>query len=321
MSFKKATTWSFVFLMIAGLFQACKSTKDASDKLSNSDLASDKDYTLEKSLLWKIDGNGLAQPSYLYGTIHLIDSESFFWPKGTLAAIDESEDIVFEIDLDDMFDISASMSLLTKAFMKDGKTLKDLYSAEDYKFVKEHFEGMGLPMFMMQKLKPMFLTVFASGDVKMGEGFGAGSGTKSYEMEIYDIAQNSSKEVSGLETMEYQMSVFDSIPYQEQADMLLQTIKTSDMEDNSFKEMMAMYTNQDINKMVESMGEEEGIGGYEDILLYNRNKNWIPVMKKMMMSKKIFFAVGAGHLGGKDGVIDLLKKEGFKLTPLSTASE
>ena len=99
--------------------------------------------------------------------------------------------------------------------------------------------------------------------------------------------------------------------------MLLETIKTGNTEDDSFKEMMQMYVNQDINKMVSSMSEEEGISGYEDILLYNRNRNWIPVMAEKMKSANTFFAVGAGHLGGKDGVLDLLSKEGYKLTPLS----
>ena len=66
-----------------------------------------------------------------------------------------------------------------------------------------------------------------------------------------------------------------------------------------------------------SEAEEGGIEGYEDVLLYTRNKNWIPIMSEQMSTNKTFFAVGAGHLGGKDGVIDLLKKEGFKLTPLS----
>ncbi len=303
----------YPILALALLLSACKSTKDVSQKV----IEQAPSYEYEDALLWKIDGNGLAQSSYLYGTIHLIDAETFFWPKGTLAAFDESEEIVFEIDLNDMMDMSAGMSMLTKAFMKDGKSLKDLYSKEDYKIVKDHFDEMGLPMFLIQKIKPMFLTVFASGDMEMGQGFGDGSSVKSYEMEFFSIAQEAKKEMDGLESIDYQLSVFDSIPYEDQASMLLETIKTSDTEDDSFKEMVQMYLDQDINKMVSSISEEEGIGGFEDILLYNRNKNWIPIMSEKMKVQKTFFAVGAGHLGGKDGVIDLLMKEGYTLTPLS----
>jgi len=178
---------------------------------------------------------------------------------------------------------------------------------------------MGIPMFFMEKLKPMFLTVFASGDVEFGKGFGADSSIKSYEMELNTLAEESGKEVSGLETIEFQLSVFDSIPYEAQADMLIETIKAGDTEDDTFQQMISMYRNQDISRMVTFMSEAEegGIDGYEDVLLYTRNKNWIPVMAEKMKEAQTFFAVGAGHLGGQKGVIELLKKQGYKLTPLS----
>ena len=215
-----------------------------------------------------------------------------------------------------MFDMGKAMGMMTKAFMSDGQTLRDLYSEEDYNLIKAHFEDLGLPMMLLERIKPMFLTVFASGDVEMGKGLGEQESTKSYEMELYALAQESNMDVSGLETIEYQMSVFDSIPMEVQGQMLLETIK-SDEEDDAFKEMIKIYTSQNINAMVTMMSEDEGIGGFEDILLYTRNKNWIPVIEEKMRDTQHFFAVGAGHLGGKDGVIDLLKKEGYTLSPLS----
>jgi uncharacterized protein YbaP (TraB family) len=68
--------------------------------------------------------------------------------------------------------------------------------------------------------------------------------------------------------------------------------------------------------MVSMMGEEESLGGYEDLLLVTRNKNWIPVMGEMMKTQPVFFAVGAGHLGGKNGVIALLRQEGYTVVPV-----
>jgi len=308
-----------ILFALVTFFVSCKGTKEITQK--NTVTEKTDSYALENALLWEISGNGLKESSYLYGTIHMIDKESFYWPAGTLAAFDASKDVVFEVDLDDMFDLGAQMGLITKAFMKDNQKLSDFYDEEDWKLVKTHFDGMGIPMFFLEKLKPMFLTVFASGDVEMGGGFGDDSEIKSYEMELYSLAEDSNKDVDGLETIEYQMSVFDSIPYQDQADMLLETIKSTDVGDDSFKEMVEMYKNQDINRMISAMSEEEaGIEGYEDVLLYQRNKNWIPVMSQKMATAKTFFAVGAGHLGGKDGVIDLLKKEGYKLKPLSQST-
>lgn len=307
---------SRTFIKLAGFALAiififsCKTTQQAT-------VEKEVSYDLENALLWKIEGEELAEPSYLFGTIHLIQSDKFFWPDGTLAAFEESENVVFEVDLDDMFDLSKQMGLLTKAFMSGGQSLKDFYSDEDYKVVKNHFDGMGIPLFFLEKIKPMFLTVFASGDIDMSGGLSGSSSVKSYEMEIYELCQTSNKEVDGLETLEFQMSVFDSIPYQVQADMLLETIKSSDTDNDAFKEMVQMYLDQDINKMVDAMDDEGGIGGYEDILLFQRNKNWIPLIGDMMQKNQTFFAVGAGHLGGKDGVIDLLKKAGYKLTPIS----
>jgi len=303
----------FFFLSVLFIF-SCKGTKETVAKTTTPKV---ENYDLENALLWEIDGNGLTEPSYLFGTIHMIEAESFYWPEGTLAAFDDSENVAFEVDLDDMFDMGSMMGLLQTAFMKDNAKLSDFYTDEEWKEVEGHFEGMGLPMMFLEKIKPMFLTVFASGDVEMGQGFGEGSGIKSYEMELYTLSQDSGKDVDGLETMEFQMSVFDSIPYQDQADMLLQTIQSGGEGDASFDAMIEMYVNQDINKMVSMMSEEEGIEGFEDILLYQRNRNWIPVMAKKMTQAQTFFAVGAGHLGGKDGVIDLLKKEGYKLKPLS----
>ena len=216
-----------------------------------------------------------------------------------------------------MFDMGKAMGLMSQAFMADGQTLKDIYSEEDYNLIKTHFEELGLPMMLLERIKPMFLTVFASGDIEMGKGLGEQETTKSYEMELYSLAQESEKDVSGLETIEYQMSVFDSVPMEVQGQMLLETIKVGGEEDDSFKEMVDMYVSQNINGMVTMMSEDEGISGFEDVLLYTRNRNWIPVIEEKMKDTQHFFAVGAGHLGGKDGVIDLLKKEGYILSPLS----
>lgn len=302
---------SFILVLSAGL-QSCKTSSEIVS-------TTEENYAYESSLLWKIEGNELAKPSYLFGTIHLIDAEHFFWPEGALSAFDASEKVIFEIDMDDMFDLSTQMGLMTKAFMSDNQKLSDFYTDEEYKIVKSHFDDMGLPMFLLERLKPMFLTVFASGDVDMGMGFGDDSGIKSYEMELYSLSQDSGKEVEGLESIEYQISVFDSIPYDAQAKMLLETIQSSDTGDDAFQALIQMYLDQDINAMVGAMDDEGGIGGYEDILLYTRNKNWIPVMGNKMSEGTIFFAVGAGHLSGKDGILYLLEKAGYILTPLSHA--
>ncbi len=299
--------------------------KPSMDKASDSSVSMTESPVFENSLLWEITGNGLKESSYLYGTIHLIDAESFFWPENTISSYENTEKIVFEIDLDEMNNIGNLFGMMSKVMMNDGMTLKKLLSDDDYALVNNHFKDMGLPMFMLEKMKPMFLTVFAETDVDMSGGMGnlENSGSKSYEMEFYELAQADEKEVYGLETMNDQISLFDSIPYADQATMLVETIKASgeDLPEGEMSEMekiTEMYLQQDINSMVGSI-EEEGseFAGYEDLFLHNRNKNWIPRMAEYMNESRTFFAVGAGHLAGRLGVIQLLEDEGYTLTPLS----
>lgn len=163
----------------------------------------------------------------------------------------------------------------------------------------------------------MFLTVFASGDMAPGD---IDSGKiKSYEFEFMEMAENGDKTTAGLETIDFQLSVFDSIPYQAQADMLVETIKGGASESDSFKEIVNIYKEQNLNKMLEiTLSEEGGIAEYEDILLNTRNKNWIPQMQTMMAENQNFFAVGAGHLPGKEGVIKLLREAGYSVEPFKS---
>ncbi len=273
--------------------------------------------TLPDALLWKIEHKDLAEPSYLFGTIHMIPKEDFFLPQGLEEAFEKSKRVVFEIDLDDMSDMGSLMGMMSGLMMKDGMSLKKLLSAAEYEEVSAYFEEMGMPMFLLGNVKPMFLAMLA--EVNMDPTAMQSEDIISYEMELYDKANNTSKDVGGLETMAYQMSLFDSIPYKDQAVMLLDAVRGTNLESDMFEETVALYKLQKIEAMVAMVGEstEEGSGSYEDVLLNNRNRNWIPVMAKKMKKGAVFFAVGAGHLAGDQGVIRLLRKEGYEVTPVS----
>ena len=298
----------YVFTLVYLIFTSCTAQK------SILDTSKQKPSTqLENALLWKIEGKDLKQPSYLFGTIHMIGKEDFFLTDATKEMFGKTDRVTFEINMEEMNDIGAQLSLMMNAFMKDNLTLKDLLSEEDYDLVGKHFKEMGLPLFMLERIKPMFLSVFASGDMDMS-GLQNGS-MVSYEMKLMDMAKEQNKEIGGLETAEYQMSMFDSIPYTAQADMLVESIKAGDQGDEQFKNMVELYKNQNLQAMGKMISSDaEGIANYEELLLKNRNRNWIPVMGKMMLDKPTFFAVGAGHLAGEHGVINLLRKEGYKVT-------
>ncbi len=300
----------FVFILFLVIFSASCYSQEAAQQ----EVHSFAPTAAENALLWRISGNGLTVPSYVYGTIHMIAKNDFFLTDSTRAVIGRAGQVTFEIDMEDMNDMSKQLSLLMDAMMEDGKTLRDLLSEEDYKIVKAHFDKMGLPLMFLERMKPMFLTVFAGMDMSP-QAMATGE-MVSYEMEIMKLAQDRDKEIGGLETAEYQMSMFDSIPYQAQADMLVESIKSTEAGEEEFAQMVELYKKQDIAGMTTMMSEDEGIGEYEDLLLVQRNKNWIPVMGKMMMDQPTFFAVGAGHLGGDNGVVALLRQDGYTVVPV-----
>lgn len=273
----------------------------------------------DKSLLWEISGADLEAPSYLFGTIHMINKSDFFLTESTKTALSSTEKITFEINMEDMGDFTSLMPVMMKMFMADGKTLKDLYTEEEYKLVKAHFEKLGLPLAFLGRIKPMFLSMMASEDAMSMQNSTQSGEIVSYEMELMKLAQEEEKAVDGLETAEFQMSLFDSIPYDVQAQMLMATIESNDTtsESSQLEEMVKMYKDQDIQGMQRMVkGDEGGISDYEELLLLRRNRNWIPVMEEMMADKATFFAVGAGHLGGEEGVIALLRKAGYTLSPI-----
>ncbi|HPK09291.1 MAG TPA: TraB/GumN family protein [Saprospiraceae bacterium] len=288
------------------IFSSCKSTQknDALSEIQNTN-----------ALLWEISVDGQSQPSYIYGTIHMIDAEDYFLPDGTLGAIDNAQKMVFEIDMNEMTDMSKIMSIMNKVMMNGDTSLSDLLPKEDYTLVENYFNEMGLPFMFFKKMKPMFLTAMTYGDGGVS-GFQNG-GIKSYELEFFDIAKDKNMQVGGLETMEFQLSLFDQIPYKAQAKMLVDAIKNSKEGSDELEKMTELYKAQNIIEMASSIQEEGAdIANFEDELVVKRNKNWVPLIISTSKSMPVFYAVGAGHLGGVNGVLQLLANEGVKVRPV-----
>ncbi|MBI5857340.1 MAG: TraB/GumN family protein [Sphingobacteriales bacterium] len=267
----------------------------------------------EKTLLWKISGNGLDKPSYLFGTIHMLCADDAVLSSKMKEAIKESDEVYFEVDMDNLFEMLGAMS---KMKMKGDTTLKDLLSKEDYEKVKEYFtkKGSMLPFSMLETYKPILAaSTLESGSLPCDN-------TAIMEQVIMEEAKQYDKKIKGLETMAYQAGVLDSIPYKLQAQQLVQYIDsatTGDNEDKQLKEMFKAYKEQDLKKLEELMVETDaGMAGFTDIMLYHRNQNWVKKLKDLLPQKSLLIAVGAGHLPGEKGVISLLRKEGYKVEPV-----
>ncbi len=279
---------------------------------ANADAQANK-KPLEKSLLWEVSGNGLTKASYLYGTIHMICKDDASLGDSLIAAIQRSDRVYFEVDMDNLMEM---LSALKDFKMRNDTTLADLLSKEDYEKVKEFMgrkSGL-LPFSQLETYKPMLAS-----SLLMESGIGCDESV-AMEQLILEEAKKNKKRVDGLETMSYQASIFDSIPYKLQAEQLLKYVNDSGSKseaDKQFEEMIEAYKAQDIEKLGEFVQEDDGgLGNYEDILIYNRNRNWVEKLKKIMPEKSLTVAVGAGHLAGEKGLIKLLRKAGYTVKPV-----
>ena len=265
------------------------------------------------TLLWQISGNGLQKPSYLFGTIHMICSGDAQLSDSLKAAIENSDEIYFEVDMDNMFEM---LGVMRKMKMRNDTTLADLLSKEDYEKVKKYFESNEtmLPFSILETYKPLLAASM------LMEGSTECETPEAMEEVIMQQAKESGKSIKGLETMAYQMSIFDTIPYKLQAIQLVKYVDEDGKDSSDSKEyqqLMQAYRDQDLSKLEElTKSTDLGIANFTDILLYNRNKNWVEKLKTIMADNSVVVAVGAGHLPGEKGVINLLRKAGYTVKPV-----
>jgi len=268
------------------------------------------EINLENTLLWEISGNGLTKPSYLFGTMHILCADDARLTDTLKDIIKGSDLIYFEIDMDNMMEMLGAMKYLK---MNDNKKLSDLLTAEEYAKVKNYFSHGDFPMpfAMMETFKPFFISSLIS-EQKMScpdkEGM---------EQAIVKESKQYQKEIRGLESVAFQASVFDSIPYEQQAKELVKSIDSMDKNSALADELVEVYKRQDLNKIEELTSKEDGgISGFMDLLLYNRNSDWANKMNGIMKANSALFAVGAAHLPGDRGVINLLRNKGYHLRPV-----
>ena len=267
----------------------------------------------DNTLLWKISGNGLERPSYLFGTIHMLCADDALLSDNMKKAIRSCDEVYFEVDIDNIIEMVLAMN---KMKMKGDTTLHDLLSEADYEKVKNYFEKKGslLPFSMLETFKP----ILAASTIEQSSL--PCDNTAMMEQVIMKEAKQHNKKIRGLETMAYQAGVLDSIPYKLQAQELVNYIDSANKgaeEDKVLKKMFKAYKDQDLKKLEELMVETDaGMASFTDILLYHRNTNWVNKLKKIMTTGSLLIAVGAGHLPGEKGVIELLRIEGYSVTPV-----
>lgn len=297
------------FISILALYCIAPFILVAQEKQSSAKENSKADLS-NKTVLWEISGNGLEQPSFLFGTMHILCAEDAQLSDSLLYAIGASSQVYFEIDMDNMAEM---MGIFRYIRMNDNKKLSDLLSPAEYERVKKYFSENKtiLPLGMMERFKPYFIASLLSESKMPCES------RKGMEEVILQQAKKMGKPINGLESMAFQASIFDSIPYQDQARELMRTIDSASADDSSTRRLVEVYRSQDLNAIEAiTLQEEGGVAAYLDLFLYGRNAKWIPEMVAAMKKSPSIFAVGAAHLPGDKGVIQLLRKAGYHLRPV-----
>ncbi len=263
----------------------------------------------KSSLLWEIEGPSIPKGSYLFGTMHLVEKDYFYFPKNLEKIVSKTDLLVMEIA-----GIPNEAEVLKYITLKEG-SLFDFFTAEqtDSIFVWARSKmGMSEQLFRtsLSKMKPFVLVQLATQLQYLGK-------TESYEMKFQSIAEKKKMAQKGLETIEFQMSLFDNLKKSEQAEMVMQEIRDSKKSDAQLKQIQQLYKRQNIDSLYMLIQEgEDMLTLKQSDFLEKRNHTWIPKIIEMLHENKCFIAVGAGHLGGKDGIIRLLQKEGYTLTPV-----
>lgn len=263
-----------------------------------------------RTLLWEISGNGLQKPSYVFGTMHILCADDAKLSPNMKKALQEAVRVYLEIDMDDREQMMSSLKYFR---MNDGVKLQDLLTPAEYKRIDSALKKSKTPMplSMMNRFKPMLIASM------LGEQFMECAKKNGMEMVIMDEVKSMEKEIRGLETIAYQAGLFDSIPYAKQAKDLLLYIDSAESYKKTTMEMVKVYKAQDLAKMDSlTRKSDPGMEGFMDILLYRRNRNWVQQMPVLMREGTMVFAVGAGHLPGKEGVLQLLRDKGYVVKPI-----
>jgi uncharacterized protein YbaP (TraB family) len=265
----------------------------------------------DKALLYEVTGPGLSQPSYLYGTFHLICPTDLQITEAMKKAMGRTQQVYLELDMDD----PAMMGSMQKAMlMPNGKTVKDLLNPDDYAVLDTYLKqkmSMGLAQLGMLKpiglLSMMYMTMLPCQPA-------------SYDMTFAQMAATDKKEVRGLESLDDELAALDKIPLEEQLKGLVDMAKNPDEAKKEFTNMIELYKSHDLNKLMNTMKTSQFSGGdytqFEESLLADRNTKWIPVIEKAAKDKPTFFAFGAGHLGNEKGIINLLRQGGYTVKAL-----
>jgi hypothetical protein len=319
----KPSCLSLFLLFIAFTFHACEekdiSEKNETNRDTQEKVSEAKITYLDEgaSLLYEISGNGLDHPSYLYGTIHMIDEKLFSTGDQLEAILSQSDYLVMEVE--NIMQLSKMASVMTGLRLDSG-VISDYVSDSLYRgFITALEENTEISETMFNKqyadMKPFGLYTLAAG----GEGKNKGK-TVSYELYFMDKAYHHNLQLAGLETIEDQMTVFDQISMEDMLTYMTKMLSSQETSaENEMEKLGRIYATKRLDSISNFLlkGDDMLMTKYKHDFLDQRNSNWIPVIEELCHQHHCFIAVGAAHLPGETGVIELLRNQGYTLKAVS----
>jgi uncharacterized protein len=261
--------------------------------------------------LWEItQGSGTV---HLLGSVHLLRPEVYPLDSAIYEAFDAADVVVFELDFAEM--AAAAPMLIQRGMFDDGRTLRDVLPEATLADLERRVERLGLPMAMVERMKPWMVAMTLTTMVLQQSGYDASTGI---DLHFHERAVSAGKEVVGLETMEYQIGVFDRLDTQAQVAFLESTLEQLDDTVSEMDRATALWQAGDApglaEMFVESMDDQPAL---MEALLYRRNQAWVgPIRELIARPGHAIVIVGMGHLVGDGSVIDLLRGRGVAVTQI-----
>ena len=268
-------------------------------------------FSQGNSLLWRISGKNLPEPSYLYGTMHSSDSRVFHFADSVLPAFEQCEAFAMEVVVDETF----QATILQNIFMENGTSLKSLLTQPQYDSVQWFaMKNAGLMISFIDKMKPLYVAMML--EIMSGNDSVVNNTDPFLDQYFEQAAVNQHKKVMGIETVKEQMGIFDLLTYHDQAQLLMKSIREYSTDTTEFDQMIQYYLSNDLHKMMSFENDFSLPDSLYRALITDRNIKMTTRIDTMILHQSTFIAIGAGHLGGEGGVIALLRDKGYTVIPL-----
>lgn len=274
-----------------------------------------------KGLLWKLEREGQI-PSFLFGTMHMTDPRVISLPPAAKAAYDASAIVVIEtMDVLDQAGMMAALMKKPELTMFTGDTtLTSLLSPEDIKVVDAGLAARGIPLASVARMKPWMLSAMVA--LPPCEMARKSDGAPVLDVKLAEEAKASGKALAGLESAEDQLQAMASLPMDFHIRGLVETLKLGDRMDDVVETMVALYLRGDIGMfwplfravLPSSSEDQAGYAAFEETLVTARNRTMAERAEPILAEGSAFIAVGALHLPGPEGLVELFRKAGYEVT-------